>query len=1275
MRNMKLSGTKARRWRKEVASHSKQPPKYVRTLKFPLELSDIPALSFDSVSALFNVTEGIGKGTLAGALCATHLTGFRFFGNTARTATFRNMQQLPTDEFRTGWRLSTNEPAGDLTPATLINFLSVKPRKVGGRKPDYDNKPIASDLLKLAAIETDENEPNDIHRCLSLFENLLREEFPERAQISSDIPKALKLFDSAAATSNMDLPSLEQAFSSFTQPEPATSSIAFDSSLQQVDIGENVDVLFHQVVAQKLRWLGSSDGSDLFKLRKNVQAEITTLTNNALSWLFGKGLVYWQKTALDQILLDYDIPESNHDKIKKLQDWFIAIPKDSLFGRDNYSDFRTSVGQKLNSWIANYLNRLQEIKDILFALDTKFDMPEVLFTPASDKLFSGLGVTANQLQTIFNNLHDKHEAQEAFKQLAGTSIPLPSESDIEIIELFSEQLDAAHGLIEILLNRIEQDIDSADSTLSSHAKLCKFEPPAWLKALPRINRISGGIPPVEDELDSDSKRLMEIRTHWKPHVDKIIAWATDQGVWHEPIIGLAEQELDLLRKRGAKNLQSQDGEIQAKRKILHRLTRLAVNGDQAFKLLLVDKLSSLFVDPKNLNVLLFNNRGSVYRSPFSTSRHEAYPLNPEKLLQVDLMKILEGLVNKTKAISVENPNISHYRDWVRMEALFHSFKLSGLPEEVPVELLEIDKITQWFHIPSFVTALLNSDNIHRETLQKVMNLYSSEISGILARLFRSTFTIKTKFIRVDKNELSYVPKARTWTPPSQYLGSTKPIGQIFTHDGLVKDGDGILPIKSLPNLYKAFSNHTGLAKRPFTSYLKQAPHDWFVDLELNNGSSNKHIDGLGMGKEGLTSISRLTSPCRLVGASSYKEILDSWITDSTISLGDYNLIIMRSFSQTVSILKDGDVSVSIEPLEVSADLALSITDDHQIQTEEHPLGKTVIGIDLGEAGIGYSVFNSSLIDYEEIQHVEPIASGTIPIRSIRRLIKQVQQYRKRTQPKQRFQQRFNNSLELMRHNVLGDVSHEIEGLCAKFQGFPVLETSVVNLASGSAQLKLVYDKIVHRYFFSDIDAHKTERKHHWCGGENWSHPSLQREVRKQSKNDVFQFTGKFEVLPLFPGQAVHPAGTSQICSSCGMNPYKVIDKHFNSTGDKSVNIQEEGQVALSSGDVLVLKRQQDPNKKDSERRAEARQARRRKETLQYRYYETPGKRNQTELKSQVRRQLRQPQQSTRSKDTTQSMYKCIFLGCQNSIHADENAAINIVRKWVLDRHIKSVSPP
>lgn len=61
--------------------------------------------------------------------------------------------------------------------------------------------------------------------------------------------------------------------------------------------------------------------------------------------------------------------------------------------------------------------------------------------------------------------------------------------------------------------------------------------------------------------------------------------------------------------------------------------------------------------------------------------------------------------------------------------------------------------------------------------------------------------------------------------------------------------------------------------------------------------------------------------------------------------------------------------------------------------------------------------------------------------------------------------------------------------------------------------------------------------------------------------------------------------------------------------------------------------------------------------------------NFDEAKRQLKRQLRRKPLSKRSKDTTQSQYYCAIDGCGHSMHADENAAINIVRKWLRERKI------
>jgi hypothetical protein len=365
-------------------------------------------------------------------------------------------------------------------------------------------------------------------------------------------------------------------------------------------------------------------------------------------------------------------------------------------------------------------------------------------------------------------------------------------------------------------------------------------------------------------------------------------------------------------------------------------------------------------------------------------------------------------------------------------------------------------------------------------------------------------------------------------------------------------------------------------------------------------------------------------------------------------------------------MAEEEISTEVEPGAVRVDLALTITDNAEVKEEHHPLEQTLIGIDLGEAGIGYSVFEVSDVA-KGAEAMTPVLSGSIPIRSIRNLIRAVKVHRKKTQPNQRFQQRFNNSLEQLRDNAVGDTAHVIDTLCWRHKGIPVLESSLRNLASGAAQLKLIYDRILNLYIYSEVDAHKAVKKHHWCGGENWNHPSLYKEERKKMKDDTWRGTGKHKQLIMHPGVSVYPAGTSQVCSQCLENPISYL-REFGQR--EKFTIGAGGEVTLPNRKVLLLKRRDDVSASDEENKANAWRYKRQKIIPRYQFPEKARTLTAEELLRLVRRQLRQPQVSSRSKDTSQSRYYCVYKDCGHEMHADENAAINIVRKWVHDAGIQ-----
>ena len=95
------------------------------------------------------------------------------------------------------------------------------------------------------------------------------------------------------------------------------------------------------------------------------------------------------------------------------------------------------------------------------------------------------------------------------------------------------------------------------------------------------------------------------------------------------------------------------------------------------------------------------------------------------------------------------------------------------------------------------------------------------------------------------------------------------------------------------------------------------------------------------------------------------------------------------------------------------------------QTESNPIEETVIGIDLGEAGIGYSYSKTEDIHRAVGQGEEPnpIESGSIPVRSVRDLIARVKRHRKTIQPKQKFHQGASTALEQLREGALGDITY------------------------------------------------------------------------------------------------------------------------------------------------------------------------------------------------------------------------------------------------------------
>ena len=849
----RISGARARRWRKQVASHAKWPKEYVRTLKFPLDISTLAPIPFESVVKLYETTEGIGKGSLTGLLCATHLSGFRFFGSAGKARIFLNSSRLPTGRFAQGLTRVVEQSAGGLSPDSIIDILGTQPRG----DVTYESKPVASRLHQLATgkkLADNDEQVTDLGAALMFFESQLKAEFPDRIDVAKNLETALRIFDASMATKNFDLPSLESSYLAFVELAPEGSTIVYDANLPTVDLTNLDDTALHAVVAQKLLVLDRPDDAPITPVRKEVQYQITTQTHNALSWLFGKGLSYWKKATVKQIMADYCIPKSKAAHIRELKSWFDAIPSDNLFSNRHYSDFRSSLGGKLDAWVANYLNRLDELNAALAEIESGFPLPEQLLLPESQDYFSGTGVSGEQLKGYFSAMVERsHQIRQVLGQLAGKGSSLPGNEQIVMIEKFSDELDGLAGIVEMLHNRIAQEIDSKDSDRDriNRAKECDFKVPAWLRRLPKINRISGGIPDIEAELGADTEKLSALRKQSVRHREKILEWARLEKCLGDPVENLAKTEQALLEKRGNSDKPSAKHQAseQARRKVLHRLARLAVNGGDALKRNVKDALLDLFISPKELNRLIFNGQGAIYRSPFSRSRHDGYDLNEEVLKTTDLGKLILRVKEQTLR-DFESPSLQGYRDLIQVEFLETFYLLAGLPDILPSKLAEVESLEELVRIPTFLRPALGLEEIQREHLVKCMNLYVSETSGILARLFREKFTLKTKFLRVNKNALYYCPKDKPWQPPEHYFDSKQPIGEILG-SALANKDKSIPPRETLEALLESPYYKKERSVHPLSSYLSQAPHDWFLDLGIVSVASEKTTTALKVAKKTL----------------------------------------------------------------------------------------------------------------------------------------------------------------------------------------------------------------------------------------------------------------------------------------------------------------------------------------------------------------------------------------------------------------------------------------
>ena len=1250
------SGQTARDYRKKLAGFTKR-PNSVLAMKFRLEIPESRARmpGFPEYRASYDYLEGVGKGSLTYFLFTVVLSGFRVFTDAASAETFAKRGALATEDFAASVCDAFGGQMPDFTPAAILKRLATAPRARGGKDNSFSEQVIVSEYTKSLAKKKGKEVPDA--RIQEIFKAIAVELLPFTSwnELTKSIPKACEAVD-RALTRFGSFPSLAAMVRASVTSLPAFSTIVYDSDAPVLDVP--VEIQPYAVVASVLRnFKGESSEQVRF-----TQLNLTTSTHGGLSWLYGNGLKYWRETDTKDIAKAYGVPEERIGCVERIREAALAIPEQTFFTSEgkplSLSVFRTALGGRLDSWVANYINRLQELKDILTKLPTEIRIPSAFVSEGEDFLDT-TDCTRSEIETLCRVFgQSRSSALDSIQTLLGEK--LIAEDIAEKVRGVVECSALINRLSAIrfqLVNAMEQAAKDEMSPWKSLLKDAEKEFSTWKaleKSLPKLNKMSGGVPSVESELAGAVEGVGKILSARAEHLERLRAWEASSGI-RPDVVGHME-EIEGRRLELRKSVKANAGEL-AIRSLLNRVGRL-VRGRRDASAAAVMKWyddNGIFASQKSRNQYFCNVLGSIYVSPFSNSRHQGYFLG-EKVIERrrELWNSLCGLIRSLKPAPFTEEAETAYRlsDFVETQTI------SAIPGMIPEKIAALNLDEHWTEaISESIRLQLRQPEVTGATLAKAFNVYTSLMSGLNTVLRRERFYLRTKFIWVENNALVYHPKDVLWSVPEDRYAKAPVWTDIFESDLLVRNDAGLVKVRET---FERIAGKLKTEKPELLGHLlRQLPHDWCYPLPFADtvpGESSICLKVSKKGAKGTVLIKKTYSRAnlaRLVGPSSYKSRLDEMLVKPVSTIGDMTLLVDQPVEQRLS---DGAVNLTYGVPQLS--LAVPFSQEVDRYGDEIPLPfSRIVAIDQGEAGIAYAVFNLQDAGNEK---AEPIASGTVRIPAIRNLIKGVKKYRKGGQAVQKFNQRFDSSMFTMRENVAGDVCGAIVGLMQRFHAFPVLEYQVKNLASGSKQLSLVYKMVNARFLYSqDVQMQNTERKSWWFGGDVWKPAGLMIEVDPEkiaNKKDLQVIDGKsYRQLNIFPGASVNAAFTSRICSHCGRNVFDLL-KSAEQKKVRQLSVNAGGEVQLEGKTLRLFAR---PTKEQSH------QAARRNERAEWTQPMKAGTYPFADVARAIKENMRRSPISKQSRDTSQSRYFCVFKDCEwngRAHHADVNAAINIGRR-------------
>ena len=1228
-----FSGVDARNWRRQLAATARRADDTIRTLKFPLEIHNAHQY-WPAASALHRTVASDEQGSLIRFLYTVHLNGFRVFGKQAETEAFRNAVTLDDS----GWLTThANTPLtvarAPFIPSSIYQRLLIAPRAVGGKDSGFKAETIAVEYSKFfCAGKHSENIPAPERELFDAIGAAFATEFASWKDLTSRPADGARVIDTVlkelgypAAT-----PSLAHRMASLRPCEPA-GTVAFDSHAA-ID-SDNQGIEPHMIVARALFVARSEGLSTKPELTKATQIYWTGDANHGgLAWLFGKGMSYFRETSPSDAAKDFDIPPEQVQNVEAVISAAKAIPDAaaSLLGGKSYSPYRSAIGGTLGSWIANYITRLFDLEAALLADVEPFELPAAILQ--DQKMLDDVGVAPSEIAAMVTDaMSGRNEALNALNRLTGKERGA-TRSEIETIESYSLLLDTLAGLLSALSERIKRSLEFAEregdkiaqDTLSQYT----FSTPKWIRRLEALNRLDLSIVDPQAELNTASHEFGLLHNAMHTHYADLLKWGSETGQTLSPLARIEALEDQYLRDKPASTKRKAPTE-QAARSSFDMLGRAGRECSEITMRRFAEVLRPVFADTTDYHRYFHNRQGRLYKSNFDTNPRQPFAIAADAVKNASAVmnSVADWIADFRIEVMAETPlSLRHLTDLYHLERALFAWRMQGMPNAVPSHLAMPANLVEVFNLPIPLKLRLQAKEVSSSVMRKIFNNYYVRLKSLAAILLRDKFFLRCKFQRAGDNGILYVPGNEPWHAPDRLFASSKPIG--FAARAIEKAQDGKREVSPLVAT-NILIGDSGVNEASVRTWLRQSPHDWYFPWQ-----GQPSVVALPTDKSGLAKKTTTTEAARLIGAPAYKGVLDTRLADpAKVETGDVAIIFDQTFSQTCSKGDNGQLIVGCELADALVALAIPVKEFKAETTP--PSFKNYIGIDLGERGIGYAVFDATTDAL--------IEKGRVGIRSMHRLVQDDKIGKRAVSELQKFRSKFDRAEERRRENVIGDFCNAINRLMWYYDAFPVLEYSA---GGASKAVDKVYEGVTNRYLFSTTSTVDAERTAYWCGASFWKHPT-----RFQYKFD--KTTGKKgktpEPLSLFPGVGTSAYGTSQRCSCCKRNPIDDIRKAMKD-GEKTFRILDGGIVMLPSGKIQLFFAAPETERAGYRRRNERTPLTKPADAMLIKG---------DDLLKAAYRNLRQAPLRRQVRDTTISQYHCLYSDCGQVLHAEENAAINI----------------